>query len=253
MKSNPNVVASVVTQQGWDVFFLNHKSPMMSNLKMRQAFQAALNHDADHGRGPGQGILRSQPALMWKKTPWYSEAGKDLYNRHDPAAAKNILKDAGYNGTPLRFMTTQQYPWMSNEAIVAKQQLEEAGFKVDLQVYDWATVVDRRGKPDHWDAFTTGHGFVPDPSQLTVIGQIGTYPGFWSDEPTKGLVDQLLAEADFKRRFPIWEQVQTNFYQTIPAIKLADQSGLNARAARLGGWTDQIDLGVPFWNLWLTK
>jgi len=253
LQSNPNVVASVVTQQGWDVFFLNYKSPMMSNLKMRQAFQAALNHEPIMAAGRGKGFYDLNPSLMWKKTPWYNEMGKEFYNLHNVDKAKSLLKDAGYSGTPLRFMTTQQYPWMANEAIVAKQQLEEAGFKVDLQVYDWATVVDRRGKADLWDAFTTGHGFVPDPSQLTVIGQIGTYPGFWSDEPTKALVDQLLAEADMTKRMQTWQQVQTNFYQTIPAIKLADQSGLNARSSRIGGWTDQIDLGTPFWNLWLKK
>lgn len=253
LKSNPNVVASVVTQQGWDVFFLNYKSPMMSNLKMRQAFQAALSHEPIMAAGRGKGFYDLNPSLMWKKTPWYNEAGKELYNLHSVDKTKSLLKDAGYAGTPLRFMSTQQYPWMANEAIVAKQQLEEAGFKVDLQIYDWATVVDRRGKADLWDAFTTGHGFVPDPSQLTVIGQIGTYPGFWSDEPTKGLVDQLLAEADMSKRLQTWQQVQTNFYQTVPAIKLGDQSGLNARSSRIGGWTEQIDLGTPFWNLWLKK
>ncbi|MDQ6907153.1 MAG: ABC transporter substrate-binding protein, partial [Chloroflexota bacterium] len=253
LKSNPNVVASVVTQQGWDVFFLNYKSPMMSNLKMRQAFQAALSHEPIMAAGRGKGFYDLNPSLMWKKTPWYNDAGKELYNLHSVDKTKSLLKDAGYAGTPLRFMSTQQYPWMANEAIVAKQQLEEAGFKVDLQIYDWATVVDRRGKADLWDAFTTGHGFVPDPSQLTVIGQIGTYPGFWSDEPTKGLVDQLLAEADMSKRLQTWQQVQTNFYQTVPAIKLGDQSGLNARSSRIGGWTDQIDLGTPFWNLWLKK
>ncbi len=253
LQSNPNVVASVVTQQGWDVFFLNYKSPMMANLKMRQALQAALDHEPIMAAGRGKGFYDLNPSLMWKKTPWYNEAGKELYNPHDPGKAKSLLKDAGYAGTPVRFMTTQQYPWMANEATVAKQQLEEAGFKVDLQVYDWATVVDRRGKADLWDVFTTGHGFVPDPSQITVIGQIGTYPGFWSDEPTKALVDQLLAESDTGKRMQTWQQIQTNFYQTVPAIKLADQSGLNARSSRIGGWTDQIDLGTPFWNLWLKK
>ncbi len=253
LQSNPNVMVSVIAQQGWDVFFLNHKSPMMSNLKMRQAFQAALNHEPIMAAGRGKGFYDLNPSLMWKKTPWYNESGKELYNTHSVDKAKSFLKDAGYAGTPLRFMSTQQYPWMANEAIVAKQQLEEAGFKVDLQIYDWATVVDRRGKADLWDAFTTGHGFVPDPSQLTVIGQIGTYPGFWSDEPTKGLVDQLLADSDMSKRMQTWQQIQTNFYQTIPAIKLGDQSGLNARSGRIGGWTDQIDLGTPFWNLWLKK
>ena len=85
------------------------------------------------------------------------------------------------------------------------------------------------------------------------LARLGTYPGFWSDEPTKGLVDQLLAEADMNKRLQTWQQVQTNFYQTVPAIKLGDQSGLNARSSRIGGWTEQIDLGTPFWNLWLKK
>jgi ABC-type transport system substrate-binding protein len=38
------------------------------------------------------------------------------------------------------------------------------GFKVDLQVLDWATLVQRRNKPELWDLFTTGITFGPDPA-----------------------------------------------------------------------------------------
>ena len=52
---------------------------------------------------------------------------------------------------------------MYKNALVAKQQLEAAGFKVDLQVVDWATLVQRRNKPELYDVFSTGLTFSADP------------------------------------------------------------------------------------------
>ena len=73
---------------------------------------------------------------------------------NNPDLAKQKLQEAGYDGEPLRFMTTQEYSYMYGEAIVAKQQLEAVGITIDLQVTDWATVLERRAKPEEWDMFT---------------------------------------------------------------------------------------------------
>ena len=53
---------------------------------------------------------------------------------------------------------------MYKTALVAKQQLEEVGFEVDLQVVDWATLVQRRNKPELFDVFSTGFTFDADPA-----------------------------------------------------------------------------------------
>ena len=50
---------------------------------------------------------------------------------------------------------------MYKTALVAKQQMEEVGFKVDLQVLDWATLVQRRNKPEAFDIFSTGFTLQP--------------------------------------------------------------------------------------------
>ena len=105
-------------------------------------------------------------------------------------------------------MTTQEYSYMYGEAIVAKQQLEAVGITVDLQVIDWATVLERRAKPEEWDMFATGHGFVPDPSQISYVGQMNQYPGWWSSESSLELAAELLAESDFETRMPILEKIQ---------------------------------------------
>jgi peptide/nickel transport system substrate-binding protein len=250
----PGIVAEIRNPTNWDVIFLNWKSPLFSNLTMRQAFQASLEHEAMllSGRG-SQEFIRLDPGLMMQGSPWYTKAGEEFYNVNDPALAKAKLEEAGYDGTPIRFMCTQEYSYMYGEAIVAAQQLEQAGFTVDLQVIDWATVLERRAKPEEWDAFVTGHGFVPDPSQISYVGQMNIYPGWWSSEESLALSADLLAESDFDTRFAIWEQIQERHYTEIPAIKIGDSSTCSFYSDQIGGWTQQIERGIPYWNLWLNQ
>jgi peptide/nickel transport system substrate-binding protein len=250
----PGVVAEILTPTNWDVFFLNWKSPMMENLAMRQAVQAAFDHTPmlQSGRG-GDEFIRLDPGLMMQQTPWYTTAGEEHYNVNDPDLAKAKLQEAGYDGEPLRFMTTQEYSYMYGEAIVAQQQLEAVGITVDLQVMDWATVLERRAKPEEWDMFGTGHGFVPDPSQISYVGQMNQYPGWWSSESSLELAAELLAESDFDTRKSIFEKIQEAHYTEIPAIKIGDSSNVSFRSEAVGGWDPQFERGVKFWNLWLNE
>jgi peptide/nickel transport system substrate-binding protein len=188
-----------------------------------------------------------------KPTAFYSTAGEELYNIHDVELAKQYLTDGGYDGTPVRFMCTQEYAYMYGAAIIAQQQMEAAGFVVDLQVTDWATVLERRAKKEEWDIFVTGHGFVPDPTQITYIGQMNVYPGWWSDPEALDLAQQLASETDFETRFEIYEQIQTLAYETVPAVKTGDSSTIAVWASSVGGYGAPVQRGVPFWNVWLDE
>ena len=44
-----------------------------------------------------------------------------------------------------------------------KQHLEAVGFTVDLQVYDGATLSDRRDDESAWEMYTAWASFRPDP------------------------------------------------------------------------------------------
>lgn len=252
LKDFPGIVAEILTPTNWDVFFLNWKSPMMEKLAMRQAVQAAFDHKPmlQSGRG-GDEFIRLDPGLMMKQTPWYTTAGEEYYDVNDPELAKAKLQEAGYNGEPLRFLTTQEYSYMYGEAIVAKQQLEAVGITVDLQVTDWATVLENRAKPEAWEMFGTGHGFVPDPSQISYVGQMNQYPGWWSSESSLKLAADLLAESDFDTRKATFEKIQLAAYTEIPAIKIGDSSNVSFRSDTIGGWDGQFERGIKFWNLWV--
>jgi peptide/nickel transport system substrate-binding protein len=59
------------------------------------------------------------------------------------AKAAGLLKEAGYDGTPVVILRPTDLAVLSNLAPVAKAQLERAGFKVDMQSMDWQTVLSR--------------------------------------------------------------------------------------------------------------
>jgi peptide/nickel transport system substrate-binding protein len=254
LKDAPGVVAEILTPTNWDVFFLNWKSPMTGNLAFRQAVQAVFDMKPmlQSGRGDDS-FTRLDPGLMMKQTPWYTTAGSEFYDMKNPDLAKAKLKEAGYDGKPLRWLSTQEYSYMYGEAIVAKQQLESIGITIDFQVTDWATVLKNRADPNAWEIFGTGHGFVPDPSQISYVGQMNQYPGWWSSESSLKLASDLLAEGDFAKRKTIWDEIQKAAYTEIPAIKIGDSSICSFRSDKVGGWDAQFERGIKFWNLWLNS
>lgn len=74
--------------------------------------------------------------------------------------AQELLKEAGYDGTPIVLMHSTDLQVLTNLAPVAKSLMEKAGFKVDMQSMDWQTLVARRAKKDPpgaggWHAFLT--------------------------------------------------------------------------------------------------
>jgi peptide/nickel transport system substrate-binding protein len=252
LKSASNLAAEILPPAGWGVFLINNKQGIMTDLKIRQAFQACLDHQAICDAGYGDGFYRLDPSIMFKETAWYTDAGKELYNRNDPDTAKRLLDEAKYDGTAIRFTCTKQYQDHYNRSVVAKQQMEAVGFKVDLLVYDWATVLSQQQQPDKWDITTTGISFKPDPAQLSVM-DVCHFAGWWCSPDTGQLVEQLRAKSDFNERFEIWKKIQTNFYNEVPMIKVGDALQTLIHAKRLHGLSSQTQLGPILWNTWLEK
>jgi peptide/nickel transport system substrate-binding protein len=248
------LVTQIEIADNWPVFFLNWQSPVMSNLAMREAVQAALDLEPLLQSAYGSPeFYQLDPGLMMKQTAWHTLAGEERYNMKDPDLARAKLEEAGYDGTPIRFMSTQEYGYMIATSTPAVQQLEEVGFVMDHQVIDWATVLERRAVPEEWDMFVTGHGFVPDPSQISYVGQMNQYPGWWDSEESLALAADLLAESDFDTAYGIWEQIQENAYTEIPAIKIGDGADTTSRSESIGGWSAQSERGFKYWNLWINE
>ena len=163
VKANARLKPIVVRPFSWAIGVFNKKEGLMTNQKLRQAIQAAIDVEPVMKGAVGNPLFyRLDPGLSFQEQKaWHSTVGQQSYNQHNKEKARKLLQEAGYKGEPIRFLTTKEYAWMYNYALVTKQQLEELGVNVDLQVVDWATLVQRRNNPQMYDIFATGMSFVP--------------------------------------------------------------------------------------------
>jgi peptide/nickel transport system substrate-binding protein len=240
---------SIIKPANWSTAVLNHKQGLMTDKRIRQAFQAALDMEPIMAAGFGnKAFYRIDPSLMFAEQPqWHSKVGADLYNQRNPAKARKLLAEAGYAGKPVRWITTKEYQWMYKNALVATQQLEGAGFKVDLQVVDWATLVQRRNKPEVWDVFSTGITFNPEPAFST--GTACNWPGWWCHADKEQWMEAMARESDPRKRKAMWDKVQQLFYEDVGRVKFGDSFSLEIIRANVHGWQSKGEL--PLWNVWL--
>ncbi len=235
----------------WLVAVLNKKEGLMTNPKLRLAWQAALDMEPimKNVAGGRSEFYRMDSSLdPVEIAAWHTKIAGLPWNEHNKEKAKRLLQEAGYRGEPVRFMTTQEYKWMYDFALLSKQQLEDAGFNIDLQVLDWATLVKRRNNSKEYDAFTTGIGPAYDPTHLVVLSC--AWPGWTCDEDIQKIKADMLRETDYKKRFALWEQQTKLFFEKAPVIRYGDLFGLRAASKRMKGFNEKTER-IRFYNVWL--
>jgi peptide/nickel transport system substrate-binding protein len=240
----------------WHSAVLNHKQGLMTSRTLRQAFQAALDMEPIMVAAVGHGLFyRLDPGLWSRETVlWHSTAGAALYNQKDKAKARRLLKEAGYTGQPVRWLTTNEYEHFYKSALVAKQQLEDAGFRIDLQVLDFATLVQRWTKPELFDVFSNTPGFEAHGSALSGKVQcLSNFSGWWCLEEKERLLVELARETDARKRKGIIDRVQTVFYEDVGQIKFGDLFSLAVVRKELRGDFRSTAFTPFFWNAWLEK
>jgi peptide/nickel transport system substrate-binding protein len=251
VKTMRDVEPRIVKPGNWATAVINHKQGLLTDKRLRQAVQAALDMEPIMAAGFGhKDFYRLDGALMFPEQPhWYTKVAVEHYNQRNRTKAQRLLKDAGYAGQPIRWITTQEYQWMYKNAVVAKQQLEEVGFKIDLQVVDWATLVQRRNKPELYEVFSTGFTFSAEAALATSVQC--NWPGWWCHEEKDRVMDALVKELDPKKRRALWERIQVLFYEDVGRIKFGDSFSLDVVRKDVRNFPATQYLF--FWNAWLAR
>jgi peptide/nickel transport system substrate-binding protein len=150
LKADPNIGLVDYNPLGNQYTFrMNHLQKPFDNPKVRQALFYALNQkdflDATIGNPDYYKLCK---AMFVCGTALASDKGMDGLLESNFKKAQDLLKEAGYDGTPIVLLHSTDLQVLTNLAPVAKQLMEKAGFRVDMQSMDWQTVVARRVKKD---------------------------------------------------------------------------------------------------------
>jgi len=242
---------SVILNGGpiFGLVFLNSRAgPLMENFALRRAIQAALNkEDALRVSIGPEKLWRANGSFLPSGNAWHSDAGVEFFSEGDADRAMSLAGDAGYDGTPIKFLVSTNYAFHYDQAVVFTRQLLDAGINVELVVVDWATLIKKRAQPEEWDMFFTHHGFVPDPILISVMND--NYPGWWATPEKARLKAAFTATNDPAARKATWAEIQSLIYSQVPTMKTGDVYTYNVASPALSGIESTTLIWPHFWGV----
>jgi peptide/nickel transport system substrate-binding protein len=196
------------------------------NPKVRAALFEAFNQEdflqATVGNDKYYKVCK---AMFICGTPLGSEEGMKDKLESNMNKAKAMLKEAGYDGSPVVLMHSTDLQILTNLAPVAKSLMEKAGMKVDMQSSDWQTVVARRVRKDlpaqgGWNVMLTSwvSADVLNPVSTSFVNASCDKANFgWPcDEKLEKLRDDFARETDPAKQKEIALAVQNRVVNEYP-------------------------------------
>ena len=257
---NVNIVVSPLAKLQY-VFRPNTLHKPFDNPKVRHALWYAFNQEDFLMATIGdENYIRPCKALFICDTPLATTKGMDGLLTSNAKKAQELLKEAGYDGTPVVLMHSTDLKTLTNLAPVAKSLMEKAGFKVDMQSMDWQTLVARRAKKDPpeaggWNAFLTAWvaADVMNPISTAYVNAACDKASFgWPcDEKLEKLRDDFARETDPAKQKAIAEAVQQRVIEFTPEIPVGEYVQPVAMRKNVKGY---LISPVPvLWNIEITK
>jgi peptide/nickel transport system substrate-binding protein len=256
---DPNV--TLVQQSPFGVGGLlrfNQLLPPFNNEKMRQAFLYAVDQSEYMAALAGD-------AKYWHTCfsfytcggPMASEAGAGpLKGPRDLAKAKELIKEAGYQGEKVVLLDPTDFPTLHALALVTNDLLRRLAINVEVQAMDWGTLVSRRASKapidqGGWNLFlTTFPGIaILDPSVNAPLRANGANAWVgWPDDPViEKLRNAWIAAPGAAERKTVAANLQREAFTSVPYIPTGEYSARMAFHTNLAG----VDIGPALfmWNV----
>ena len=187
--------------------------------------------------------------------PMANNAGSGaLTGKRDYDKAKQLIKEAGYNGEKIIVLDAVDQPLIHAEALVATDIMKKLGLNVEYVASDWGTVVTRRAskKPPAeggWNMFETGWvgSDLLDPSTNVMLRANGdaAWFGWPKDDQLEQLRTQWLKAKDLEERQEIAAKLQQRAFEVVPYVPTGQFEAKTALRKNIKGY-----ISAPAFFMW---
>ncbi|ETA49458.2 ABC transporter substrate-binding protein [Ponticoccus alexandrii] len=230
----------------WSLFLISRHDETLANPALRQALARSLDLDQI-------AMLMGEEAANASPIPpissFYTEVQSQRYG-YDPEAARALVEESGYDGSPITLTTTKQSERLYNQSLIAQSMWRKVGLNVEIEVMDWGSQLDlyQSGKYQ-----MQSFGFSPrlDPA-LSWDMFSGEHPRkVWNDPKALKLIEALKSETDTEARAALSDQLHLMFLEAVPAIGLFSQLDVMATSDRVQDFRMWPGGQPRFWNVGL--
>lgn len=204
------------------------------------------------GFGLSERYARSCNAFFICGSAYESDVGTEPMRNPSIEAAREALRRTNYNGEPVVVLVANDLEAAKISSEILADRLRRAGFNVDLQVMDWASVLARRTRREGWSVFGV-HALGVDlhnPLTNSVIGfncTGATTGGFHCEERLVPLFNAFAAAPTLAERQRIAGEIQGIVYEQAIAVPWGQFAQPAAHRVEL---RNLIPSAIPlFWNV----
>lgn len=209
----------------------NSLNPPFNNPKARQALLHIVDQSAYIAAmvgDPAYGRVCFAPFSCGSQSE--SLVATEPFAKPDYEKARQLMKEAGYNGEPIVLMDPTDFAVVHNMAIVTADALRKIGVNVDLQATDWSTMTGRRPIKDppsknpggyhlfhtFWPALTQANPIANAPLSTACDGS--AWLGWPCDEELEKIRLSYLDAATPEQQKKVIEALQRRFFEVVPYV-----------------------------------
>jgi peptide/nickel transport system substrate-binding protein len=258
VEANKNIKLAVLDKVGsWTYLRFNHLQPPFNNRLIRRAAMYAI------GQEDVLKALIGDPryyhvcaAVFGCGTPFESSYGKDIIIPANPERARELLKEAKYDGSPVVILRPTDNIMRGAQPLVVADQLKKAGFYVELQAMDWLTLASRslvkeQTSKGGWSISITGGLVLSSSDPLSNFPLAANGAGAMYGWPEVPRIEELRAQfarvtdkAEMKR---MAEEMQKLVVDEATFMPLGQYDILTGYSTKLTG---VLEAPMPlFWNI----
>ncbi len=225
------VIGEVWPLESYAMLRFNSLWPPFDNIKARQAVAHAMNQADYMSAAYGDPKYWHECYAFWVcGSRNGTEVGSEAYRHPDLDLARKLVRESGYDGTPVVLIGGSDIPAYERMSLVTVDILQKIGFKVDLQMSDWGSVATRRqnkGPPSKggWNLFHTSANGAQLASPLTSPSTITTcdgknFYGWPCDQVEEDLRLRYIAEPDPAKRMALLQDMHRRLWEVLPYLPL---------------------------------
>lgn len=246
-KDSKTIGISVTPQLAPTTLPIQTKDPLLSNVKLRQAIAASLNY-SELVEGVTYGLAQPNNSLVPVSSPYYTAAEKKGF-KHDPAAVKRLLAEAGYKGERIVISTNKRNLPNFEAAVIAQAMMQQAGINADIEVLEWGAQQDKWQKGNYqMMSFSYSSRMDPALSYEAVIGDKKAQPRkLWDDPQAIASLDTLFKTSEPAARQKIIDDLHALMLEQAPVIPIFNTLSTGAYRKDVVGFESTV-FGMP--QLW---
>jgi peptide/nickel transport system substrate-binding protein len=246
-KARKDIVMDPAANMNAQGLLLQTRDPLLKDVRIRRAIALSLDLP-ELVAAVTTGTAKPSRSVMPSPSSYYKAQQAQLPKR-DLALAKRLLAEAGYKGQPIKVLATKRYNSVFNIAMMVQGMAQEVGIKMDVEVLEWATLLDRYNKGDYQAmAFTYSARLDPSLSFEMIAGDKDKQPRkVWDNPEALDLIQRSMTTTDRAQRQAIFDKLEVKLREDVPAIFMYASVNTGAVRSYVSGYKSW-PLGSP--RLW---